>query len=128
MKVDGKEERGSRASAARKPAAITAFAHVCPLGAISQHLVKLGAAQPVPPPAGQALVFDNWGLLLWFGLRRLYQEPAFFGAARPIAGGGLPAVARGEKPDCDFARRRKGSIGRFHSYAVYCLYAVTLRR
>ena len=128
MKVDGKEERGSRASAAGKPAAVAAFAHIGPLRAVGQHLVKLRAAQAVPPPAGQALVFDNWGLLLWLGLRRLYQEPAFFRAARPIAGGGLPAVARGEKPGCDFARRRKGSIGRFHSYAAYCLYAVTLRR
>lgn len=36
-------------------------------------------------------------------------------------------MARREEPGGDFARGWKRSIGSFHSYAVYCLYATTLR-
>ena len=77
--------------------------------------------------ASQTLVFDD-GRVLRLGFRRLDEEPGFSRAAWPIAGWGLPAVARREESGRDFAGGWKGSIGRFHSYAVYCLYPVTLRR
>src|ERR1039458_2001668 len=115
-----------RALATGQPAAVTAFAHIGPLGTIGQHLVELWAAQTIPPPASEAFVFDE-GRVLGFGVLGFNQKPAISRARGPIAGWRLPAVAWGEEPGRDFARGRKGSIGRFHSYAVYCLYAVTLR-
>jgi hypothetical protein len=122
--------RGSlafRALPAGQPTAVTALAHVGALGAFGEHLVELRTPQTIAAVAGQAFVFDNRRLLR-LGLRRLDEEPALSGAGRPIAGRGLPAMARGEEARGDFPGRRKGSIGSFHSHAVYCLYAVTLRR
>ena len=64
-------------------------------------------------PAGQAFVFDE-GRLGRLGLSRLDEVPVFASTFWPLAGWGLPAVARWEKPGCDFARGGEGSIGRFH--------------
>ena len=114
-------------SAARKPASVAAFAHIRALRAVRQHLVELRSAQPIAAVAGEALVLDE-GRFLRLGLRRLDEEPILSRAAWPIAGWGLPAMAKREEAGRDFAGGRKGSIGRFHSHTVYCLYATTLRR
>ena len=105
-------------SAARKPATVAAFAHIRALGAIRQHLVELWPAQPVAAVASEAFIF-NEGRLLRLGLCRLDEEPILSRAGWPIAGWGLPAVARREEARRDFAGGRNGSIGRFHSYAVF---------
>ena len=114
-------------SAAGEPAPVAAFAHIGPLGAVRQPLVELRAAQPIMAVAGQAFILDHRRLLR-FGLDRLDEEPVFASAFRPLAGRRLPAVARGQEPGFDFTGGWQGSISRFHSYAVYCLYAVTVRR
>lgn len=114
-------------SAAGKPAAVATFAHIGALGTVRQHLAELGTPQPISPPASKALVFDD-GRILRFGVLGFDQEPALPGITWPIAGGRLPAVARWQETGCDLAGDRKRSIGRFHNYALYCLYVVTLRQ
>ena len=120
MTDESKEERGSRVSAAGKPAAIAAFAHISPLGTVGQHLVELRAAQAIAAVTGKAFVFDE-GRILGIGVLGFDQKPTLAGVAWPIAGRGLPAVAKRKQPGGDFASGWQGSIGRFHSYLVYCL-------
>jgi len=119
-------EQGRRVSAAGEPTAVTPFAHVGPLGTVGQHLVVLRAAQTIPAMTGQAFILNQ--RLFRLGLRRLDEQPRFSSAAWPIARRRLSAVARGEEPGCNFASWWRGSVGGFHSYAVVCLYGVTLRR
>ena len=92
-------------SAARKPATVAAFAHISALGAVGEHLVELRAAQPIAAVASQAFIFEDRRLLR-LGLLRLDEEPILSRAGWPIAGWGLPAVAKGEEPGRDFARGR----------------------
>ena len=90
------------ASAAGKPAAIAALAHVGALRTVRQHLEQLRVAETVAAVAGQAFVFDE-GRLVRFRLRWLDHKPFFPGAIWPLAGLSMAAAALGQEAGRDFA-------------------------
>ena len=107
--VDSRKGSGFGTSAAGKPAPVFALAHVRPFRTVSQHLAKLGAAQPVAAVTGQAFILgERW--LVWLGFRGLDDEPVVSRLAWPVSWLRLAAVTMGEQPGRDFPGFRKGRV------------------